>query len=284
MPSIRTLATGFSIAEGPVWSNGSLLFTDVGKVPGVPDWTRSHNGKLWRWSPTSGLVLEREDTGGAVGTTVDRQGRVLCCEALRQRVARWEPDGTSTVVADAWDGVPFSNPNDIVVRSDGSIYFTDSGPKQRERPFHGVFRVAPDLSTVNLVARDFQLVNGLAFSPDESVLYVNDSHGVSSSIDFYSGIGTIREYDVCPDGSLTNSRVFCELRGVERNVPDGMKVHPDGTVYCTGPGGVWVIDESGKHVDTIRVDQGYASNMAFGGDDFDQLFITTSTALVVAEL
>jgi gluconolactonase len=216
--------------------------------------------------------------------TVDEQGRLLCCEALRHRVTRWEPDGTSTIVADAWDGVPFSNPNDIVVRSDGSIYFTDSGPKRPERPFHGVFRVAPDLSAVALVARDFELVNGLAFSPDESVLYVNDSHGVSSSIDFYSGIGTIRAYDIRPDGSLANSHLFCELRGVERNVPDGMKVGRDGTVYCTGPGGVWVINDSGKHLDTIRVDDGYASNMAFGGDKVDQLFITTSTALVVTEL
>jgi gluconolactonase len=115
------------------------------------------------------------------------------------------------------------------------------------------------------------------------VLYVNDSHGVSSSIDFYSGVGTIRAYDVCPDGTLANSRLFCELRGVARNVPDGMKVDREGNVYCTGPGGVWVIDPCGKRVEVIPVDEGYASNMAFGGDELDTLFITTSTALVVAE-
>jgi gluconolactonase len=283
MRSTRTLATGFSVAEGPSWWNGSLVFTDVGKVPGIPDWTRAHNGKLWRWSQGSGLALVQEGTGGAVGTTVDNEGRLLCCEALRRRVMRREHDGATTLVADAWNGVPLSNPNDIVVKSDGSIYFTDSGTKRQDRPFHGVFRVSADLATVDLVARDFELVNGLAFSPDERVLYVNDSHGVLRSIDFYSGVGTIRAYDVCADGTLRNSRLFCELRGVERNVPDGMKVDDQGTVYCTGPGGVWVIDPHGSHIDTIGVDEGHASNMAFGGEDGELLFITTSTALVVAD-
>lgn len=154
--------------------------------------------------------------------------------------------------------------------------------------YSAVFRVAPDLSAINLVAHELQLVNGLAFSPDESVLYINDSQGVYADPDTFYSQGTIRAYDVRPSGMLANSRLFCELRGAESGMPDGMKCDSEGNVYCTGPGGNWVMDGSGKHLGTIltgvRHNVNDTTNVAWGGDDWKTLFITTSSSVLSIRL
>lgn len=226
----------------------------------------------------------RENTARAAGVTRDLTGGLLLCEGRSGRVVRPHADGRIIPLATTRCGIPFSNPNDIVVKSDGSVYFTDSGAKPRHRPFHGVYRLPPGGGIPALVARDFQSVNGLAFSPDESTLYVNDSHGALTSADFFCTVGTIRAYDVLANGTLASSRLFYELRGAGSGVPYGMKVDAAGNVYCTGPNGIWVLDAASRHLGTINLDVRHnvsnATNMAWGGVHLDTLFITTGSTLL----
>ena len=155
-----------------------------------------------------------------------------------------------------------------MVRSDGSVFFTDPATfdVESELDLFGVYRVTPDLSRINLLVRDFVLPNGLAFSPDESVLYISDSRR-----------GHIRAFDVEPNGTLAlaTDRVFCELDGEGPGVPDGMKVDVEGNVYCTGPGGIWIIAASGKLLGRILTGPEPPSNVAWGEDDWKTLFYTT---------
>ena len=202
-------------------------------------------------------------------------------------MTRLEADGSITVVADNYGGTRLNRPNDVVVKSDGSIYFTDPGAPAPEldMDFCGVYRVSPDLSAVTLAVRDFVSPNGLCFSPDESILYINDSTGIlRREENMFLSIGHIRAFDVRPDGSLTNDRVFCEMRGERSGIPDGMKVDVEGNVYCTGPGGVWVLDPSGKHLGTILTGAEQTTNCAWGGDDWRILFITTMGAIFRIQL
>ena len=153
-------------------------------------------------------------------------------------MTRLESDGSITVVADRYKGKRLNRPNDVVVRSDGSIYFTDPGAADLDMDldFAGVYRVSPDLGTITLLVSDFVLPNGLAFSPDESILYIADTMGVlRQHDDKFHSIGHIRVFDVQADGTLANGRVFCELKGERSGIPDGMKVDMEGNVYCTGP-------------------------------------------------
>jgi gluconolactonase len=245
-------------AEGPVWwqEGGYLLFSDI------------HNSRRLKWAPGQGVTLNREPTDRANGLTRDIQGRLIACEHESRRVTRLEPDGSITVVANSYRGWRLNRPNDVVVKSDGSIYFTDpmTGNVVSELDFAGVYRVSPDLGTINCVVRDFVLPNGLAFSPDESILYINDSRR-----------GHIRAFNVEANGSLAlaTDRVFAQLKGELPGVPDGMKVDVEGNVYCTGPGGVWVLDSSGKHLGTILTGAPSTTNIAWGGGDWKTLFITT---------
>ena len=167
-----------------------------------------------------------------------------------------------------------NRPNDVVVKSDGSIYFTDPGAPdpELELDFSGVYRVSPDLSTITLLVRDIVFPNGLAFSPDESILYIGDYRG-----------GHIRAYDMQPNGTLAlaTDRVFCTLRNprpIGPEGPDGMKVDVEGNVYCTGPGGVWIIDHQGEHLGTILTGA-QTTNVGWGGEDWKTLFITTFGAV-----
>ena len=185
-----------------------------------------------------------------------------------------EADGTFTPIAERYDGKRLNSPNDVVGRSDGSMYFTDPGGPQ-ELGFSGVFHVGPD-RTVRAVATDFAFPNGLAFSPDESILYVNNTRR-----EMY-----IKAFDVEPYGSVTNGRVFADMGvdppekpgarpegviGSMTGVPDGMKVDVEGNVYCTGPGGHWVFDRSGKHLGTIPLPE-LSANCAWGaGEPYDVL-------------
>ena len=190
---------------------------------------------------------------------------MIACDRT-PRVCRQEHDGSITVVANNYQGKRLNRPNDVVVKSDGSIYFTDPGAPAPglELDFAGVYRVSPDLGSLTLLVRDFVLPNGLAFSPDESVLYINDSRR-----------GHIRAIDVQPNGALAlaTDRVFGDLRGERPGVPDGMKVDVEGNVYCGGSGGIWIMDGAGKHLGTIVHGAPVTTNMAWGGVDWKTLFL-----------
>ncbi len=190
-------------------------------------------------------------------------------------MTRQELDGSTTVIANSFQGRRFNRPNDVVVKSDGSIYFTDPWtspevPQQWDLTFMGVYRLSADLGTLTLLVGDFILPNGLAFSPDESVLYVNDSRRRH-----------IRAFDVAPNGTLARQtdRVFADLGGPESGVPDGMKVDTLGNVYCGGAGGIYVLDPKGKKLGRIVHGQPATTNIGFGGDDWKTLFFTTRTSL-----
>jgi gluconolactonase len=161
------LATGFQFTEGPIWqADGSLIFSDIPA------------NRLYRWTAESGAQVWREPTGNANGNTLDRQGRLLTCEHSGRRVSRTAADGTVTALAHQYQGKKLNSPNDIVVKSNGVVYFTDPPygikPEEREQPCNGVYRVLPD-GAIELLVDDFDRPNGLAFAPDESILYIDDS-------------------------------------------------------------------------------------------------------------
>ena len=264
---IKDLASGFGgplgPAEGPLWwkESGYLLFTDI------------HNNRRMKYTPGKGVTVDLEPTNRANGLTRDLQGRLLSCEHDTRRVTRRELDGGLTVLANSFQGRRLNRPNDVVVKSDGAIYFTDpwtlqTPQEQWDLTFAGVNRLTPDLGTFTLLVDNFVLPNGLAFSPDESVLYINDSRR-----------GHIRAFDVMPSGVLAkqSDRVFADLRGSEPGVPDGMKVDTAGTVYCGGAGGIWILDPQGKTLGHSVHRQPATTNMAFGGDDWRTLYFTSRT-------
>jgi gluconolactonase len=266
---ILELAEGFGgphgPAEGPLWwhEGGYLLFSDI------------HNNKRMKYTPGGGVSLFHEPTNRANGLTRDMQGRLVACEHDSRRVTRMEQDGGITVVANSFQGRQLNRPNDVVVKSDGCIYFTDPwtspmAPEQWDLTFSGVYRVTPDLGTMSLLVGDFVVPNGLAFSPDESVLYINDSRR-----------GHIRAFDVSPNGTLAkqSDRVFADLRGDEPGVPDGMKVDVEGNVYCGGAGGLWILDPNGKKLGRISHGAPATTNLAFGGDDWKTLYFTSRNHL-----
>ena len=252
-------------AEGPVWwsDGGYLLFSDI------------HNNRRIRFTPGQGASVDHEPTNRSNGLTRDLQGRLIAAEHDSRRVTRTEPDGSITVVAASFQGRPLNRPNDVVVKSDGCIYFTDpwshpQAPGQFDLPYSGVFRVTPDLGSITLLVEDFVLPNGLAFSPDESVLYINDSRR-----------GHIRAFDVNPNGSLARhtDRVVVDLTGEAPGVADGMKVDVEGNLYCGGSGGLWVVDPSGKKLGCVVHGAAATTNLCFGGDDWKTLYFTSRNHL-----
>ena len=266
---IQDLADGFGgalgPAEGPVWwtEGGYLVFSDI------------HNNKRMKYEPGKGVSLVLEPTNRANGLTRDLQGRLIACEHDSRRVTRQEKDGSITVIANSFQGRQLNRPNDVVVKSDGCIYFTDpwtspSAPQQWDLTISGVYRVTPDLGTMSLLIDNFTLPNGLAFSPDEKVLYINDSRR-----------GHIRAFELLPNGTpaRASDRVFADLRGDEPGVPDGMKVDVEGNVYCGGAGGIWVMDPVGKKLGRIVHGAPATTNLAFGGDDWKTLYFTSRNHL-----
>src|SRR5262245_23349734 len=266
---IKELASGFGgplgPAEGPLWwkEGGYLLFTDI------------HNSRRMKYTPGQGVSVDLEPTNRANGLTRDLQGRLLSCEHDTRRVTRRELDGSLTVLANSFQGRRLNRPNDVVVKSDGAIYFTDpwtlqTPQEQWDLTFAGVYRLSPDLGTYTLLIDNFIVPNGIAFSPDETVLYVNDSRR-----------GHIRAFDVMPSGVLAkqSDRVFADLRGSEPGVPDGMKVDVAGNVYCGGSGGIWILDPQGKKLGSIVHGHPATTNIAFGGDDWKTLYFTSRTHL-----
>jgi gluconolactonase len=272
--TIQELGSGFgggANTEGPVWwkdDGGYLLFSSIG------------DNKRMKYAPGKGFSVAKENTNGANGLTRDIAGRLVACEGLTRRVVREEHDGSMTVIAHSFQGRRLNKPNDVVVKSDGSTYFTDPwnlnyAPDQSDLSYNGVFRVSADLGTISLLIDDFIIPNGLAFSPDESVLYINDSRHKH-----------IRAFDLLPNGMLARQtgRVFVELGGPEPGVPDGMKVDSAGNVYCGGSGGIYVIDPKGRKLGRIVHGNPNTTNIAFGGDDWKTLYFTGRTTLGAVKL
>jgi len=254
------LATGFVFTEGPLWHpDGFYYFVDV------------RSSVLYRLTPGRPHEVVREKTGGGNGTTFDLQGRLVLCEGENRRVTRTASDGRIEVLMDRFEGKRLNRPNDVVCRSDGSIYFTDPGLRvplgERELPYAGVYRVAPD-ATQSLVA-DFEYPNGLAFSPDERRLYVANTR--------WAQYIHVLELDTA--GKMMRRRIFADMSSDETDgVPDGMKVDVEGRVYCTGPGGTWVFAPDGSPLGIIRTPE-VPANLAFGGPDLKTLFFTARTSV-----
>jgi gluconolactonase len=259
-PQAERLATGFVFTEGPLWHpDGFYYFVDVRK------------SELHRFVPGKGAERLRANTGEGNGTTFDLQGRLVLCEGGNRRVTRWSADGGSEILVDRYEGKRLNRPNDVVCKSDGSIYFTDPGLRvplaEREVPHAGVYRVMPD-GAVGLVA-DFEYPNGLAFSPDERFLYVANTR--------WAQYIHVLELDAA--GKMVRRRIFADMSSDEtEGVPDGMKVDVEGRVFCTGPGGTWVFAPDGTRLGIIRTPE-VPANLAFGGSDLRTLFLTARTSI-----
>jgi gluconolactonase len=264
--AIEKLATGFLFTEGPLWHarDQHLLFSDM---PG---------DHMRKWSARDGVSTFRKPCAQSNGLAWDRQGRLIVCEHATSRLTRTEPDGRSTTLASHYDGKELNSPNDVVVKSDGGIYFTDpiygraeyyGNPRPLQLDFRGVYRAEPDRSKLTLLASDFGQPNGLCFSRDERQLYVNDTERQH-----------IRVFDVQPGGTLANSRVWAETRGSGAGAPDGMKMDSEGNIYCCGPGGIHVFDPQGTCLGVIAMPE-YTANFCFGDNDFRSLFVTASTSI-----
>ncbi len=220
------------------------------------------------------VTTYRRPSGNSNGLTLDRSGRLIVCESSTRRITRTEVDGSVSVLAEKYEGKRINSPNDVVVRSDGSIYFTDpftlfsfgKPVPPQELSFNGVFRIAPD-GELMLLVDDFQTPNGLCFSPDESILYINDTRQRH-----------IRAFNVSPEGSLSNGRMFFEMQTQERGAPDGMKVDQQGNVYCTGPSGIWIIEPGGKYLGRIIMPE-MPANFAWGDSDWKTLYVTARTSI-----
>ena len=257
------LATGFVFTEGPLWHpDGYWLFVDVRREPGA----------IFKLIPGGETEIFREPSNGSNGLTFDLEGQLIMCEGDGRRMSRREQDGSIAALAEQWDGKRLNRPNDVVCHSDGSIYFTNPGGRvpaeEREIDFSGVHRIAPD-GTVTAVVTDTEYPNGLAFSPDESILYVTNTRERMY----------IAAYDMQPDGTATNGRVFADMSSDEPDgVPDGMKVDSEGRVYSTGPGGCWVFEPDGTHLGIIRLPE-IPANCAWGGEDYRTMFFTARTSV-----
>ena len=265
---IERIAAGFLFTEGPLWTGDRLLFADI------------PNGRIASWRPLPEgpeLTTYRSPSNLANGLTFDSQRRLIACEGGLRRLTRTESDGRVTVIAERHEGKRINSPNDVVVAADGSIYFSDPfwaqsfpnspvRPTDRELPFAGVFRIAPD-GALSLAADDFEFPNGLAFSPDGRTLYVDDTRRFH-----------VRAYDVGPDGSLANGRLFADMKSSDPGVPDGMKVDTQGNLYVTGPGGVWVFAPSGDLLGRIVTPE-VPANVAFGDADWRSLYVTARTSV-----
>jgi gluconolactonase len=294
---VELIKGGFGFTEGPVWvqkgKNGYLLFTDIpGNViyklspqdghASVFLYNAGYNGPdIWRWGGMQNNGRDRNDRRfeefamiGADGLTLDRQGRVIIATFAGRSLVRLENNGKRTVLADSYEGKRFNGPNDVVVKRDGAIYFTDTfgglrlrdKDPRKELEFNAVFLWKGGKLT--LLIKDMPATNGLAFSPDEKYLYVNGSR------DNY-----VRRYEVLPDDTLASGKMFIDMsKETERGITDGLRVDTKGNLYETGPGGVWVISPEGKHLGTIRAPE-QSTNVGFGDADKKTLYIAARTSI-----
>jgi gluconolactonase len=268
---VTKLAGDMGFVEGPVWiqSGGVLVFSDI------------PNDELKQWTAKDGVTSFRKPSRNANGNTLDLTGRLLTCEHSGRRISIQEKDGTVKTLVDSFEGRKLNSPNDVVVRSDGMIWFTDPeyglknkpGTKDKDdkqQPGNFVYRFDPKSGTTTALVRDFVQPNGLAFSPDEKKLYVADS-------------GTprhIRVFDVAANGTLSNGRVFCTI---DKGGPDGIRVDRDGRVWSSAGDGVQIFGPDGTRIGKILMPEGPA-NLCFGGEDGKTLYVTARKSLYAVKV
>ncbi len=260
------LGSGFEFTEGPIWHpvERHLIFSDM---PG---------DHMRRWSAIASIESFRKPCNMANGNAYDREGRIVTCEHATSRVTRTARDGSIEVLATHWENKELNSPNDIVVKGDGAIYFTDPTygrleyfgvARETELDFRGVYRIDPEDGSLGLLADDFAQPNGLCFSDDETRFFVNDTERMH-----------IRVFDHNADGTISNGRIWAETVGEGDGAPDGLKIDADENVYCCGPGGIHVFDRNANCLGVIKTPEATA-NFAWGDEDLCSLFITASTSL-----
>ena len=259
--SLVQLTTGYQFTEGPVWrADGTLLFSDIPA-------NRIYTGEK---------EVFRDPSNQSNGLTLDLEGRLIAAEHRTRRVTRTEKDGTVTVLADSFEGKKLNSPNDVIVRNDGMIFFTDppygleGGIKNSELGYSGVYALDPATRKVTLISKNFNKPNGLCLSPDEKTLYVADTEGNHEPADQK---GDIWAFAANGAGSYTGGKVFCHLR-----FPDGIKADTEGNVWATCADGVRVFGPDGASLETVAVPEGPA-NCGFGGKDGKTLYITARTSV-----
>lgn len=257
---VEKVVSGFQFVEGPLWMNGELLFSDIDA------------GKIYQWKPGASTASAfMNPSHFSNGLALDNEGHLVFCQMGYRRVVRMDSDGTVTPLASTYMGKEFNCPNDLVVKSDGAIYFTDPDyniplGQKRELSFNGVYRISP-AGSLTLLDSTLHEPNGICFSPGEKYLYVDD---------VYRGEGYIYRWDMIGD-SVANKRVFASM-AVGSGVPDGMKTDSAGNIFMAGPKGIWVFSPSGTILDTIRVDE-TPSNCNWGNADGKTLYITARTSV-----
>jgi len=269
---VERIATGFAFTEGPIWNpvENCLYFSDI------------PNDMRRRWSAADGDGIVRDATGTPAykcnGMTYDSGLNLYICDHSTSYLVRETPDGGREVLASHWQGKELNSPNDVVVKSDGAVYFSDptygrwpvfGEERETELDFQGVFRISPS-GELSCVADDYEQPNGLCFSPDESLLYINDTPRAH-----------IRVYNVNADGSISNGRIFAENIGdgeLANGVVDGMKCDALGNIYVTGPQGFWLFDPGGEHLGIIEMPE-TSANLNWGGADWNDLYFTCSTSV-----
>lgn len=264
---LEQLAGDFQFTEGPIWHprEKHLTFSDIPA------------NRMFRWSEAGGVAVFREPSNMTNGNTYDQQGRMLSCEHATSRVTRTEADGSVTVLASHYQDKELNSPNDIVVRNDGTVWFTDPTygradrtgvVREPELDFRGVYRMHPEGGDLVLLAKDFDMPNGLAFTPDHRSLYVADTPRRH-----------IRRFAIEADGSLSGGDVFAESSGDGPGAPDGLKTDSAGNVFCAGPGGVHVYHPADGTCLGVIQTPAFCANFAWGGDDLRTFFLTSSTGL-----
>ncbi len=273
--SLKQLATGFDWVEGPVWFGDAncLLFSDI------------PNNRILRWTPNHGITVYREPSNFANGHTRDHSGRLLSCEHGSRRVTRTELDGSITVIADSYEGKRLNSPNDVIVHSDGSIWFSDPHYgimsnyegylAEQELPCH-VYQVNPANGEIQAVITDFNCPNGLAFSPDEKRLYVSETGAVHDE----EAQRHIRTFNVDAKGHVTGGEILHE---VQPGCADGFRLDTDGNIWTSAGDGVHCISAEGELLGKIKVPE-VVSNVCFGGRAKHQLYITATTSLYMITL
>mgnify|MGYP001372598130 FL=1 len=263
---VEKLAGGMKFTEGPVWlpSEQKLVFSDI------------PNSKLMQWSEADGLSVYR-DSEQANGNILDLQGRIISCQHKARNVIRIEADGSTTLLADRFDGKRFNSPNDVAIRSDGTLWFTDPPwglTGSHEIPGHWVYKLEPKTGKVEVVHKYLAMPNGIVFSPDESRIYIADTggHKRHPDPDFHKLPASIQCYEIDNEGNL-GKKLFQIASG-----SDGMAVDAQGNLYATHGGKVHIYDADGTERQQIDVPEGPA-NVCFGGDDYKTLFITARTSL-----
>ena len=275
---LEQIATGFDFTEGPIWhpAKQALIFSDI------------MGNSIYRWDEKNGVSQLRRNSHLANGNAFDAQSIVITCEHGTSRLTRWDPETLDPltnegieVLATHFNGCELNSPNDVVIKRDGAIYFTDPGsgrsavhgiPRERELDFCGVYRfdpnsIDPASGDLALLTDEITWPNGLCFSHDESQLYINDSRSFN-----------IRRYDVTADGTLANGIIWAETTGSGPGVPDGMKIDSLGNIWCSAQGGIHIFDPSATYLGVIQMDE-QPANLVFGDDDLKSLYITATTSV-----